>query len=214
VLALVPIFVCGIHSDQPGSHWAAWVGWRRHKSPFCHVVRATRTDRNHTRIPKQVRGKHVFFSSDIGPHRLYAQHAQCFTSPPFDDNVPSFSITETLLQQIASPMSNWKVPINDSHVRMREKWESGVLSTACARDCGLLLRVIAETLGYRRQHFVWDAWRSRSLTVLVASCVVLGKSNWDLRLMLWSNGDDWKSRPRPLSSTSCWCGFKFAWWLQ
>src|SRR6266403_3475833 len=47
--------------------------------------------------------------------------------------------------------------------------------TLGARDCGLLLRVIAATLAYRRQHVVLGRDGAVvGLTVLVEECVVLG----------------------------------------
>src|SRR6266478_1362837 len=47
--------------------------------------------------------------------------------------------------------------------------------TLGARDCGLLLRVIAATLAYRRQHGVLGRDGAVvGLTVLVEECVVLG----------------------------------------
>ena|SRR6267143_828078 len=47
--------------------------------------------------------------------------------------------------------------------------------TLGARDCGLVLRVIAATLAYRRQHVVLGRDGAVvGLTVLVEECVVLG----------------------------------------
>jgi len=44
------------------------------------------------------------------------------------------------------------------HMSECEKWDPGVsCRTLGARDCGLLLLVIAATLAYRRQQLFWDA---------------------------------------------------------
>ena len=68
------------------------------------------------------------------------------------------------------------MPINDSTCPNARSGNPGVsCRTLGARDCGLLLRVIAATLGYRRQHVVLGRDGAVvGLTVLVEECVVLG----------------------------------------
>src|SRR5258707_267325 len=76
-----------------------------------------------------------------------------------------------------------KCRIDESKCRIDESTcpnaRSGNPGVSCrtlgARDCGLLLRVIAATLAYRRQHGVLGRDGAVvGLTVLVEECVVLG----------------------------------------
>src|SRR6266478_6191797 len=69
-----------------------------------------------------------------------------------------------------------QVPIDESTCPNARSGNPGVsCRTLGARDCGLLLRVIAATLAYRRQHVVLGRDGAVvGLTVLVEECVVLG----------------------------------------
>ncbi len=99
-------------------------------------------------------------------------HVSC----PFYDNVQLIQSSPKLIQQSRQVLSNWTSADQRSTCPNARSGNPGVsCRTLGARDCGLLLRVIAATLGYRRQHVVLGRDGAVvGLTVLVEECVVLG----------------------------------------